>query len=205
MALLISLLFSWCGCRQLTTQQICCSRWRNSLCPLSFHFLPYIHRLKTSLRPFSCSWYDCKPFSCSLEVMFCGLWRAFSPVLQMPSEQFVCFFKRWHMESDQCCGEKPDGTSQVEGRLRGSVLGSSICREPWLCKHNLAYAKMIALSNRIALRACTISCLIATLSVAWNSLALIPMKLLSDFPFKIIWDPWENECLVSVLHHSLLL
>lgn len=72
------------------------------------------HRLKTSLQPFSYSWYDCKPFSLFLEVMFCGLWRTLSLVLQMPSKQLVCLFKWWHMESDQCCGERPDGTSQVE-------------------------------------------------------------------------------------------
>lgn len=26
------------------------------------------------------------------------------------------------MDSDQCCVEKPDGSSQVEGQLRGSLL-----------------------------------------------------------------------------------
>lgn len=189
MALLINL-FSWCGCSQLTTQQICCSWWRNSLCLLSLHSLIYIHRLETSLGPFFCSWYVCRSFSCSLEKpsMFCGLWKALAPVLQMPSKHFLCFFKWWHMECDWCYGQNPNGTSQVEGRLRGSVLGSSICREQmhWLCKYNLAYGKMIALLSRIALRACTISCLLPTLSVAWNFLMLISTKLLSDFHFKII-------------------
>lgn len=43
-------------------------------------------------------------------------------MLQMPSEQFVCFFKRSYLESDQCCGEEHHGISQVGGRLRDSVL-----------------------------------------------------------------------------------
>lgn len=78
--------------------------------------LTYIRRLEASLRFLFCSWYYHKSYSCFLGVMFCGLWRALAPVLRMPSKQFVCVFKWWHVVSNQGCGERPDKTKWGGGR-----------------------------------------------------------------------------------------
>lgn len=160
--------------------------------------------LKLPLGLLFCSWYDCRSFSCFLEVVFCGLWRAllccrcFQSSLCVSSSGSTWWVTR-------AVGKDPTGlTGEREEPLQVQCWETAFA-ESCLCKYNLAYSILIALANKIALSSCTVPCLIPTVSVAQDSLTPISIKLLSEFHFKIIQDPWENECLVSALHHSLLL
>lgn len=123
--------------------------------------------------------------------MFCRLWRVLVPGLQRPSKQCVCVSPSggtWW--ASRAAGKGPIGLAGLEGRaITGSMLGDSIGRESCHCKYSLAYSKLIALANKIAVSACTVSCLIPTVGAAQDSLTPVSIKLLSEFHFKIIQDP----------------
>lgn len=63
-------------------------------------------------------------------------------MLQMPSKQFACVFKWWHMVSNQGRGEDPIRLTGEREKLGNSIL------QTCLCKYNLVYSKLIVLETK---------------------------------------------------------